>query len=155
MTLQIEAGKYYRTRDGRKVGPMWEYAEGGFYAADGYAVVWSERGQSNCPYTPDIIAEWTDERASAPQPKLWRDMTPEEKGALLLAHHGGRTIERWVDESLGWKIVPPMWMLEHAYRVSPEPKRETVVLYAGDTTIGKIDLIDGKPDPDSIRMELI
>jgi hypothetical protein len=25
-------------------------------------------------------------------PKLWRDMTPEEKGALLLAHHEGKVI---------------------------------------------------------------
>lgn len=65
-TLQIEAGKYYRTRDGRKVGPMekwdlgvWHVAEGSFsgglWKSDGTA--WYN-GSSD---SPDLIAEWVDE----------------------------------------------------------------------------------------------
>ncbi|MEV4606153.1 hypothetical protein MRBLMR1_001093 [Neorhizobium sp. LMR1-1-1.1] len=66
-TLSIEAGKFYKTRDGRKVGPMekidytWPFlgaAEGSskaYYNADG-----------SCPYIPedDLIAEWVDEPAA-------------------------------------------------------------------------------------------
>ena len=94
-------------------------------------------------------------RAADPEPKLWGDMTPEEKGALLLARHEGKVIQY---ESHGWHdcdMAPPGWFDGDAYRVRPEPKRETVVLYAGDTPIGTIDLIDGKPDPDSIRMDQV
>lgn len=47
-------------------------------------------------------------------------------------------------------------------RINPEPKRETVTLYCDGVNpgkdpmhIGTIDLIDGKPDCDSIRMEPI
>ena len=166
MTLQIEAGKYYRTRDGRKVGPIVGPDSDGIFDAhekiDSYIPMWRADGRNEffAEYTEpqyDIIAEWVDEpeKPDPDTPKLWRDMTDAEKGALLLAHHEGRTIERWVDESLGWKIVPPQWRHEHAYRVRPEPKRETVTLYAGDTIIGTIDMIDGKPDPDSIRMEQV
>ena len=91
-------------------------------------------------------------------PKLWRYMTPEEKGSLLLAHHEGEVIECWGDDGCGWIVLPPdEWGPEHAYRVRPEPKRETVTLWVHcqgkDIPIGKIDLIDGKPDPDSIRMD--
>ena len=93
-------------------------------------------------------------------PTLWKDMTPEEKGALLLADHEGKQIQlyfcfftnRWEDATSS-----PNWVNEVAYRVKPEPKRETVTLYARQTIfgppIGTIDLIDGKPDPTSIKIE--
>lgn len=54
--------------------------------------------------------------------KLWRDMTPEEKGALLLAHRDGKVIE-WVS---GGKVrrsnegYTPFWGDIYAYRVKPE-----------------------------------
>ena len=117
------------------------------------ALTWEEAGR---PYWRIIS------RASAPQPKLWRDMTPEEKGALLLAAHEGKVIEGYIfDEwhKADWSYCPsPMETI--AYRVRPEPKRKTVVLWIspdGDTgiKIGTIDMIDGKPDPDSIRMEQV
>ena len=70
MTLQIEAGKYYRTRDWRKVGPMnsrgleysvywhkWECPNGFAYCDNG-------RLYSNgVVCNQDLIAEWTDEPA--------------------------------------------------------------------------------------------
>lgn len=63
--MQLEVGKYYKTRDGRKVGPaelisksdhswnVW-WPEGPFH--------YSREGQSclNCR-GDDLIAEWTDE----------------------------------------------------------------------------------------------
>ena len=103
-------------------------------------------------------------------PKLWRDMTDAEKGALLLAHHRGKVIECYREGS--WSITDtPTWCGSHAYRVRPEPKVEMVTLYGGSTKgnnrhwgysiqhIGPethritFNLIDGKPDPASIKME--
>ena len=101
-------------------------------------------------------------------PKLWRDMTPEEKGALLLAHHDGKVIE-WtgnfgsefdMDSTRG----TPVWSATHAYRIKPEPKVETVNLYSNDCAYGRLieamrghritfNLIDGEPDCTSVKME--
>jgi len=108
-------------------------------------------------------------------PKLWGDMTPEEKGALLLAEHEGKVIEvfggaypyRWYEDY-------PVWDDEAAYRTKPEPKTMTAKLcidahctslhmrpdyrdnYYGDENFHftlTFDIIDGKPDPASIKIE--
>jgi len=105
-------------------------------------------------------------------PKLWLDMTPEEKGALLLAIHEGKDVE-WHNPVT---MSPGMWA-EHrpsyhvndvcAYRVKPEPERETIVLYDQCPTIWTdcnpcdaeyritFETIDGEPDCASIKMERI
>ena len=100
-------------------------------------------------------------------PKLWKDMTAEEKGALLLAAHEGKRIEIW-DRRNAWREVsPPSWSGDTAYRVKPEPKRSTMAIYSGLSDVGfwshdrdDIDthkitfvLIDGEFDCDSIKME--
>lgn len=109
-------------------------------------------------------------RAAQPDtPTLWRDMTPEEKGALLLAHHEGKAIEAWQKDSKDWYLAEPSWLDWYAYRVKTEPKVETVTMYTGvfnsgyeaspvldhstDTHRITFSLIDGKPDSSSIRME--
>jgi len=105
---------------------------------------------------------------AADTPKIWRDMTPEEKGALLLAHHEGKVIEFW--NGVSWRIVYcgiPSWFEDDAYRIRPKPNRETVTVHWGkewgftlghgpssrDTHRITFDLIDGKPDCDSVKME--
>ncbi len=246
MTLKIEEGKYYRTRDGRKVGPMtrdygtstkyiWDAENGASFTAEGFHL---DEGMQD---SHDLIAEWTDEpeaqpetgtlaklnlkpgdvvrcvdengcrfswnreedytvecedgrlevngvssgirngtcvalfrivsRASQPDtPKRLRDMTDAEIGALVRAGFTGQTIEaldphdpedNWA-ELFSASFDSP----ELAYRVRPEPKRETVTAYwcrkwgmrLGDPihdTTHRItfDLIDGKPDHASVRME--
>ena len=94
-------------------------------------------------------------------PKLWRDMTPEEKGALILAAHEGKVIEIYKG-IFGWlEKVADEFSNDFAYRVKPDDVRETVTLFwkRGDTghdhEIGTIDIINGEPDPASIRMERI
>ena len=160
--MKIEEGKYYRTESGDKVGPMkpsgypdwpWIFVVGDYQA-------WGDDGTGvSGTSSPDLIAEWTDE------PRPWKDLTPEEKGALLLAHHEGGQLQRyckfrdeWVDSSLEAGE-------QHTYRINPEPKRETVTLY-GDTFYDfsdvegcypeyriTFDLVDGVPDCTSIKME--
>lgn len=71
-------------------------------------------------------------------PTLWRDMTPEQKGALLLAHHEGKVIEFWSASSECWVASSPGWMYGYAYRIKPEPEVETVVLYGRLTGSDKI-----------------
>ena len=100
-------------------------------------------------------------------PKLWRDMTDAEKGALLLAFHNDkkcleiRRNGKWVyceDSTLDNNI---------AYRIRPEPKVEVVTVryqkrwvtimpfYDGYTHRITFTTIDGKPDCASIKMEAI
>lgn len=104
------------------------------------------------------------------EPKLWRDMTPEEKGALLLAHHEGKVIEGKAQNVCNWGVCSsPVWDEGIAYRVKPEPVIETITLYGGgvkgmvwancrrggdlDTHRITFTLIDGTPDLLSIKME--
>ena len=64
--LQVEAGKYYRTRDGRKVGPMIRETDGDYMAnhPDGRGTVsWRRDGTRYRGREPeaDLIAEWSDD----------------------------------------------------------------------------------------------
>jgi hypothetical protein len=171
VTLKIEAGKYYRTRDGRKVGPM--YKSDGEWVCDNmideYIPMWNlktgvanfttEGPKSDYPQY-DLIAEWADEPAA---PKLWRDMTPGtqvqvfrdgrgwQDGFTFLAYHS-------VDPGY-WAEVDPSWAGDCKFRIRPEPKRETVALCwkkcLAMQQIGTIDLINGKPDPASVKLDEI
>jgi hypothetical protein len=101
-------------------------------------------------------------------PTIWRDMTAEEKGALLLAHHEGKVIQLFDKADLWFDIEDPEFADGCAYRVKPEPTVETVTIY-GPTPNGSF-VADpypghdyplrvtyattrGKPDRASIRME--
>lgn len=73
--LKIEAGKYYRTRDGRKVGPMEAWCFGGWHS-DGAehplnGGVWLDDGTAKyagAKDSPDLIAEWVDGPVKAAAP---------------------------------------------------------------------------------------
>jgi len=101
--------------------------------------------------------------------KLWQDMTPEQKGALLLAYHEGKVIEylyagQWV------AAIRPYWCRGSAYRVKPEPVVKTKELFGGYSAefdnIGffqnrykdaahkiTFNVVDGEIDVTSIKME--
>jgi hypothetical protein len=89
-------------------------------------------------------------------------MTDEERGALLLAHHEGKVIEVHLGGGK-WASKNPGFSDTGAYRVKPEPVRETVTLHGNcdgstwlnfgkrgsvnfDTHRITLDLIDGKPN---------
>lgn len=60
----------------------------------------------------------------------WGELTDQEQGALLLAHHRGEEIEYFGCYSREWNvIVDPAWRDELLYRVKPKPVVETVTLY--------------------------
>ena len=62
--------------------------------------------------------------------KLWKDMTPAEKGALPLAHHEGKTFEisnllpgdEWTE------IKEPIWMDSLAYRVKEKSTHKWAIM---------------------------
>jgi hypothetical protein len=101
---------------------------------------------------------------SNPLGQVFGLMPPETQEAMKA--HGGPWEYMPYDE--GWRdIAGPAWHTGVAYRVKPAPIRETVTLYAGakhewqptwdampgDTHKITFDLIDGKPDCASIKME--
>ena len=89
--MKIEAGKYYRTRDGRKVGSMAYMPEGRhseFPWVDPEGNAWKVNGQFSLfddgESVHDIIAEWTDEPA-APKPSPFvtrRELVPGVYGKI-------------------------------------------------------------------------
>ncbi len=69
--LTIETGKFYRTCDGRKVGPMDTWIYGGWHTDRAERPLngglWTDNGTAKYPGakdSPDLIAEWVDEPAS-------------------------------------------------------------------------------------------
>jgi hypothetical protein len=93
-----------------------------------------------------------------------------------LAHHEGAVIEYYGISDAKWfpsDVEGPYWMPTNAYRIKPskpEPKVETVTMTGGlhphrvfwcfgadhlenyDTHLITFNLIDGKPDCDSVKM---
>lgn len=176
--MKIEIGKIYRTRDGRKAHVFNKNTLGYPYPME---VLVSE---SECLHFYDemgnyvagesskwdLVAEWVDE------PKTWGEMTPEEKGALLLAAHEHRPMEflgryestgKWLSMGRG----DTYFVDDYCYRVKPEPEVDQVTLYGGgakgmvwcedrrgsdlDTHKITFSLVDGEPDCGSIKMEKI
>ena len=66
-TLTVEEGKFYRTRDGRKVGPVDEWREGAFREKEGDGRFWHTNGEGQVDAVgEDLVAEWVDEPEVAP-----------------------------------------------------------------------------------------
>ncbi|MBO9108938.1 hypothetical protein J5288_09495 [Agrobacterium sp. S2/73] len=76
VTLKIEAGKFYKTRDGRKVGPMvedkWHDRRYGWTVAHEFNAEYGKAWRGDGTFHPDVgtqhgadlIAEWIDEPAA-------------------------------------------------------------------------------------------
>ena len=67
-----------------------------------------------------VVRRASDDTQSSQEgePKLWRDMTDAEKGALLLAHREGKVIENNADGT--FFAAPPVWDDDVAYRIKPD-----------------------------------
>ncbi|WP_340584033.1 hypothetical protein [Brucella pseudintermedia] len=66
--LTIETGKFYRTRDGHKVGPMRRYNDGWLNESDDHGRMWRDDGMRYYEESrgggSDLVAEWLDAPAS-------------------------------------------------------------------------------------------
>jgi hypothetical protein len=110
-----------------------------------------------------IVSRASEEQPTPP--KQWQHLTPEEKGALLLAHHEGQTIELWNGAS--WvpfdEYTRISWYEKGTYRALPKPVVEAVTLYGNNSLFFSpiqnkndpykiiFDIVDGKPDWDSLE----
>lgn len=126
--MQIEAGKYYRTRDGRKVGPTVDcgaylQVDGYHYSSDGTCSLYGKGEEALIP-NRDLIAEWTDTPdLSNPHGTVFGMLPPETQEAMKA--HGGPW-EMFTGRM--WSLASdPSWDGELAYRVKPGPKLEAVM----------------------------
>lgn len=78
--MQIEKGKYYRTRGGEKVGPM-RPESGDWSIDDGSGRLWSDNGKrwSRRNSYNDIVSEWVDEPTAEPKFKVG-DLVIQDNG---------------------------------------------------------------------------
>jgi hypothetical protein len=99
-------------------------------------------------------------------PKTWGEMTPEEKGALPLAHHYRKEIQFYNGFEWAKAAQTLDWLSDRFYRVKPAHVHETVILFSDAPTRRfegcgverpeyaiTFDTIDGEPVCDRIRME--
>lgn len=141
MTLQIEAGKYYKTRDGRRASWGGEIDDDGDYEVliDGDWMLYKSDGThggytdfiSNKPHL-DLIAEWTDTPADD-TPKTWGEMTDAEKGALLLGVNRGQEIQYAYADDMIWRGNHNGFTFNDGdhYRIKQQPVVETVTICGG------------------------
>lgn len=140
--MKIEVGKYYRTEDGRKVGPMVMWSIDALHPfevvdhpdGDLEEAIWTSNGEEFQPRSGlDIVEEWKEEVYFKEVDvynidKAWGELTDLEKGALLLHHHNGGIVEH--DAYPGddtFVTHQPVWDSSHVYRAKKEePAVETV-----------------------------
>jgi len=130
--MKIEAGKYYRTRDGQKVGPMqvppgsmWsDTVESSTRTDDGRNRGWLKGGRyfSEEESDLDLIAEWTDTpdltAITTPFGLLDEVYGPGTREALKA--HGGPW-ELWAGGDEWIAMEDPDWVASLVYRVKPQP----------------------------------
>jgi len=174
MKISVQEGKRYVLANGEFVGPMFEYKVSGHYYSLGDVKkrLWRPDGKRyyNCFPSGNIVEELEEppitKEDSMSEPKQWQHMSPEEKGALLLAHHEGKVIEV-LSKGIWTKLLNPRWTAETYYRVKPEPVVKTVTLY-GEGGVGwafaewededhtaciTFQTKDGKPDWSTLKGE--
>lgn len=152
--IKLEVGKTYELNNGevhecermRGDDPLAvnEYGHGPF-AIDGCAYHQGGRYANR-----DADHDFSVKRCVPVEPKKWSDMTPEEKGELLLAHHEGRGIEIYIVDE--WFDVDPIWYPGSSYRIKPDPTITPQAITTLDGHTITYNLIDGEPDPASVRM---
>ena len=105
------------------------------------------------------------------QPKTWHEMTDAEKGALLLAEYEGKEIEKFDFHKQVWEYDPiPFEDDGSAFRIKPVPEPVVEVRRIPIASDGWpydadchdepayefiFDMIDGKADRASVKMEKI
>lgn len=172
--MNIEHGKLYKTRDGRKAGSAWKGTD--FHGPDSFMMrlesgelfsVFSDgREYKDSETDNDLVAEWTD------KPKTWGELTADEKVTLVEARRDHKWIEYLnVKGDNSWDTaLNPGWYDDTPYRIKPEPVVEEVEFWRSsgensdfiseqksptDTHRISYTVTDGKPDCSSIKMEPI
>ena len=75
--------------------------------------------------------DWTIVSRASDNPRSWKELTDQEQGALLLAHHRGEVIE-YLSAIDGWCPTianRPSWQLHTRYRVKPKDIIDTITFF--------------------------
>lgn len=105
--MQIEAGKYYRTRDGRKVGPMkvWPSGDGEWESLETFTDgLWKDDGSplySDKEYvdSPTLVAEWTEGPVRT-ETVTTRRIVPGVYGIVRIKNgRNGNAVDVWLNGS--------------------------------------------------------
>lgn len=128
-----------------------------------YSSALDDRFYFGAAHTFKLISRESDSRV------LFKDLTPEEKGALLLAQYEDKEIQFYSDMLGEWIPCELGSDGDLVYRVKPESEVETVTMYGGFFTdhwdfissdcedkvthMITFTTTDGKPDLESIKME--
>lgn len=124
--LRIEAGKYYKTRDGRKVGPIKSYEDRYFHKASFACREWTylENGKwagSLNNDNRDLISEWSEEPIRT---VTRREIIPGVYGRIKITgtYQGNRVTMDWDRNDIITAAVPIVGM-------SAEELREAAHLF--------------------------
>jgi len=102
--MKIEAGKFYKTRDGRKVGPMIWVRDGALpepycmFKAEGEEYSWDYHGHYSHTYSGvsqmDLISEWPSYDDNGPIREVRRrEIVPGVYGIVRLLSRGSVGVE--------------------------------------------------------------
>jgi len=114
---------------------------------------------ADCEHSNILSVKRIISRAADDTPKLWHNMTDEEKGALLLADHEGADIHVWEPLAEAWRLLDFgefMFLDYRAYRVKPAATREPIKIQGPSGEIlgsGTMLRRDGEWDFDSIEVD--
>lgn len=105
--VKLEVGKYYKTRDGSKVGPIDHYGRTtcGYDAMRSGSYIWETETGKNYPNTygvsdipqMDIIAEWGDEHASPVRTVTRKEIVPGVYGKVGIGSYQVDAVEVSID----------------------------------------------------------
>lgn len=160
--MKIESGKYYRTRDGRKVGQVKHY-EGEYYEGRlpcGQGCLWNQNGRryGKSFSDTDLIAEWTE-------------LTPHQARTAemikaMQAYVGGAEIESRLKLCgyKGWSNISlfgePTWNWSASdYRIAPSTTPDTLdwshvapeFKWMARDADDRAFVYENEPSPDSFR----
>jgi hypothetical protein len=144
VSLKLEVGKYYRTRDGRKAGPLRPFGGNELkfqgpiagdesdcdysWRPDG---AWGLKGWK--PSDRDIVAEWTDEGARQPQAAQDQERETELERLVRVANEGMRAVAamhnkpelraqvEWRNKNFEWEPLYGFWSDGEELRIKPRP----------------------------------
>ena len=159
--LKLEAGKYYRTRDGRKVGPMaeerprwsswpWDVKNG---QGNLETMLWKDDGTADETPDADLIAEWQDDQ---PAPIITHkgreyDLTALETPFGLLPETVQDALKAWPHGLEYWVGCDKWHETEDTngatlvHRAKPAPADERVMCYRG-CSVHEVGTCTKRPD---------
>lgn len=105
--VKLEVGKYYKRRDGRKVGPMVRNIDGTYKETHPFACPHGYTYKANGGYlvgdlegTLDIIAEWTDKPASPVRTVTSKEIVPGQYGFVKVHDPGTKYVRINLDAAM-------------------------------------------------------